>query len=149
MQRTGSSQNRPRSVPNRSDGQRCKYAEKTYEYKYDLAQSFHQCGCSIVVTSCTERKRVCVRERERGCCLLIVTAAACGNEEDERSLPLRFLDCVFLSIVVSFTACGLSRFFPPLWVFHVTYCVLILFLFFSVYFVHTFYTRLWPNVLVD
>ena len=70
-----------------------------------------------------------MRERERGCCLLIVTAAACGKEEDERSLPLRFLDCVFLSIVVLFTASGLSWFFPPLWVFHVTSCISTLFLF--------------------
>ena len=35
-QRTGSSQNRPRSVPNRPEGQRCKYVEKSYMYKYDL-----------------------------------------------------------------------------------------------------------------
>ena len=37
-----------------------------------------------------------MRERERGSCLLVVTAA-CGEEEDKRSLPLCFLDIVFLS----------------------------------------------------
>ena len=35
MQRTGSLQNRPRS-----EGQKCKYAEKSYKYKYDLG---HNC----------------------------------------------------------------------------------------------------------
>ena len=43
-----------------------------------------------------KRERECVRERGR-CLLLCVTAAVRGEEEDERSLPLRFLDCVFLS----------------------------------------------------
>ena len=38
-----------------------------------------------------------MRERKRGCCFLIVTAAACGKKGIERSLPLRFLYCVFLS----------------------------------------------------
>ena len=43
------------------------------------------------------RDRERERERERGRCLLCVTVAVCGEEEDERSLALRFLDCVFLS----------------------------------------------------
>ena len=47
----------------------------------------------IVGTSCTERsERERERERERGRCLLCVTAAVCGEEEEnERSLPMRFL----------------------------------------------------------
>ena len=44
MQRTGSQQNRPRSVPNRSEGQKCKYAEKLYKHKYDLGHNF-MCSC--------------------------------------------------------------------------------------------------------
>ena len=49
MQRTGSSQNWPRSVPNRSEGQRCKYAEKSYMYKYDLGHRFHTVVGIVVV----------------------------------------------------------------------------------------------------
>ena len=46
MQRTGSLQNRPRSVPNRSEGQKCKYAEKSYKYKYGLG---HRLFNNVVV----------------------------------------------------------------------------------------------------
>ena len=55
--------------------------------------------------------------------------------------------CISSCIVILFTACGLSWFFPPLGVFHVTPCVSTLFLSFCVYFVHTFSIRLWPNIL--
>ena len=51
IQRTGSPQNRPRSVPNRSEGQKCKYAEKSYKYKYDLGHSFH----NVVVIKVVEQ----------------------------------------------------------------------------------------------
>ena len=56
----------------------------------------------------------------------------------------------FLSYSDCFTACGLSWFFPPLWVFHVTSCVSTLFLF-SVSFFHAYIlgVRLWPNALVS
>ena len=90
-----------------------------------------------------------MRERERGRCLLCVTAAACGEEEDERSLPLRFLDSVFLSHSGIFCSLCAAVVFPTLWVFQVTSCVSTLFLFLCIYFVHTFYIRLWPNVLVE
>ena len=59
-QRTGSSQNRPRSVQNRSEGQRCKYAEKSYMYKYDLGHRFYTVVVIVIVllrSSCTERER--------------------------------------------------------------------------------------------
>ena len=55
MQRTDSLQNRPRS-----EGQKCKYAEKSYKYKYDLGQSFFIAVVITVVllrSSCTERER--------------------------------------------------------------------------------------------
>ena len=38
-----------------------------------------------------------MREREKGHCLLVVTAACDESEEDKRSLPLRFPYVVFLS----------------------------------------------------
>ena len=144
MQRTGSSQNWPRSVPNRSDGQRCKYAEKSYEYKYDLGHRFYKLLLNSCKVRCTESVRERERERERSC-LLCVTAAACGEEEDERSLPLRFLDNVFLSYSGIFCSLCAAVGFPTLWVFHVTSCVSTLFLFFCIYFVHTFSIRLWPS----
>ena len=62
-----------RTVPDRYrpiGRQKCKYAEKSYKYKYDLGHSFCiVCCCIIVVTSCTEqrereRERESVRERE-------------------------------------------------------------------------------------
>ena len=78
------------------------------------------------------------RERERDRCLLCVTAAACGEEEDERSLSLRLLDCVFLSysgivyslwaVVVFPTIVGFPRYILCLHIISV----------FCVYFVHTF-----------
>ena len=135
MQRTGSLQNRPRSVPNRFEGQRCKYAEKSYMYKYDLGHiSIVECCCIIVRVVVQS-----VRERER-----------------ERSLPPRcnrrvwrerrgqevvasvFSSTLYSSHIVYLTACGLSWFFPPLWVFHVISCVLTFTLFSEFYFVHTF-----------
>ena len=58
------------------------------------------------------------RERERGSCLLVVTAA-CGEERGyKRSLPLCSHRCNLLIIEYS-TVCGLPWFFPLLWVFHV------------------------------
>ena len=77
-------ENRPRSVPNRSEGQTCKYAEKSYKYKYDLGHRFYRVVIIVVVKLGVQSVRE--RERERGPCLLCVTAAACGDEEDERSL---------------------------------------------------------------
>ena len=44
-------------------------------------------NCKI---SCTERERERERERQRSRCLHSVTAAACGEEEDKRLLPLCF-----------------------------------------------------------
>ena len=123
MQRTGSSQNQPRSVPNRSEGQRCKYAEQSYGYKYDLGHSIVVKCCCIFFCKCSCTERESERERERGCCLLYVTAAACGEEEDERSLPLRFLDSVFLSYSGIFCSLCAAVVFPTFWVFHVTSCV--------------------------
>ena len=91
-----------------------------------------------------------MREREIGRCLHCVTAAACGEEEDKRLLPLCFLcHCIFLSHIVYFTACGLSWFFPLLWVFHVISCVSTLPLFSEFDCVHTSSIRLWPNDLVN
>ena len=145
MQRTGSSQNRPRSVPNRSEGQTCKYIEKSYKYKYDLGDKYYRVVIIVVVKLGVQS----VRERERGPCLLCVAAAACGDEEDERSLPLRFLDCVFLSysafvyilwaVVVLPTVLGFARYILCLHIISV----------FIVYFVLTFSIRLWPNVPLE
>ena len=45
----------------RLGGQRCKYAEKSYMYKYDLGQTSYDSCCIILKTSCTERER----DRER------------------------------------------------------------------------------------
>ena len=59
------------------------------------------------------------RERERGRCLYLVTVAACGEEEDKRSLPLFFSSTLYSSHIVYSTAHGLSWFFPLLWGFHV------------------------------
>ena len=65
---------------------RCKYAEKSYMYKYDLGHTF--CVCRVVVivvvvvvVQCVSER---VRERERGRCLLVVTAACGEREEDKR-----------------------------------------------------------------
>ena len=77
----------------RLEGQKCKYAEKSYMYKYDLGHIFCICDLYVVVKLFLYRacKRDRVRESERGRCLHRVTAAACGEEEDKRLLPLRFL----------------------------------------------------------
>ena len=101
----------------------------------------------MLLNSCKVRCTESVRERERERSLppLCNRRRVWRRRGREVVASASFFDCVFLSIVVLFTACGLSWFFPPLWVFHVTSCVLTLFLF-SVYFVHTFPIRLWPNV---
>ena len=74
----------------RLEGHICKYAEKSYMYKYDLGNILLKC---VVIVAVEELYRACnrARERERGRCLHFVTAAACGEEEDKRSLPLCFL----------------------------------------------------------
>ena len=86
------------------------------------------------------------RERERGHCLLCVTAAAYGEEEDERSLPLRFLDIVLLlhsafyslwAVVVFPTIVGFPRYI--LCAVIATHC------FVHCGFVLTSNIRLWPN----
>ena len=91
---------------------------------------------------------VCVRERCR--CLLCVTAAACGEEEDERSLPLRFLDCVFLSysgIVYNLWAVVV---FPTIVGFSTLHLVSPhYFCFLCLFRAYILYIRLWPNVLVE
>ena len=60
----------------RLEGHICKYAEKSYMYKYDLGHILSMLMLKVVVilvkSSCTER------ERERGSCLLVVIAA-CGE----------------------------------------------------------------------
>ena len=77
----------------RLEGQRCKYAEKSYGYKYDLGHTL--CSLCIIVKVLVQS----VRERERGRCLHCVTAAACGKEEDERLLPLRFSVLLYTSLI--------------------------------------------------
>ena len=67
--------------------------------------------------------------------------------------------CVFSSIlycshIVYLAACGLSWFFPPLWVFHIISCVLKSTLFSEFYFVHTFSVlvvaeRTWKRILTS
>ena len=96
----------------RLEGQRCKYAEKSYTYKYDLGTGFQSSCQYYIVKLGVQSVRETERERERGCCLHCVTAATCGEEEDKRLLPLCFRVIVFLSHIVYFTACGLSWFFP-------------------------------------
>ena len=85
-------------------------------YKYDLGHillnrvvNYHY----FVKCSCTESVTERERERERGCCLHLVTAAACGEEEDKRSLPLCLLDIVFLSYSV-FYSLGVVVVFPTI-----------------------------------
>ena len=78
---------------------------------------------------CAESVVERVREIERGRCLLCVTAAACGEKEDEGLLPLHFLDSIFLSYSGIFCSMCAAVVFPTLWVFHVTSCVSTLFLF--------------------
>ena len=133
---------------NRLGGQRCKYAEKSYRYKYDLGHTL----CIELLNSCKVRCTEHERERERGRCLLIVTDAACGEEENKRLLPLCFRAIVFLSHIVYFTACGLSWFFPfcGFSTLDPVYCHCSYFQ----HFVHfvlalTSNIRLWPNELVD
>ena len=106
------------------EGQRCKYAEKSYLYKYDLGH-ISECSCKSVVAHFVKLGVQSVREREseRGRCLLVVTAACGEREEDKRSLPLWFSSILYSSHIVYLTACGLSWFFPPSWVFHVISCV--------------------------
>ena len=124
-------------------------------YKYDLGHILLYSVVIITLKSCTEREidkereREREREKERGRCLHLVTAAACGEEEDKRSLPLCFLSTLYSSHIVYSTARGLSWFFPLLWVFHVISCVSILFSVFCVDFVHTSSFRLWPNELAN
>ena len=79
-----------------------------------------------------------MRESERGCCLLVVTAACGEGEEDKRSLPLCFFfDVVYLShstfynlwaVVVFPTIVGFPRYILCLHIISV----------FCVVFVHTF-----------
>ena len=77
----------------RLEGHICKYAEKSYMYKYDLGHILLDgvvdvySSCKV---SCTERARETETERERGRCLHPITAAACGEEEDKRLFPLCF-----------------------------------------------------------
>ena len=72
------------SVPigsDRLEGHICKYAEKSYMYKYDLGHILSNV-CMFVVEKlyrACNRERERERERERGCCLHLVTAAACGE----------------------------------------------------------------------
>ena len=111
----------------RLEGQRCKYAEKSYLYKYDLGHSFlcvESCCCAIVKLGVqrvreTERER----ERERDRCLHCVTAAACGEEEDKRLLPLCSLcHCIPLSYSIFYSLWAVVV-FPTLWVLLVIPCV--------------------------
>ena len=88
-----------------------------------------------------------MRERERGRCLHLVTAAACGEEEDKGSLAMRLSSVLYSSLIVYSATRGLSWFFPPLWVFHVISCVSTVYFLFFVYFVHTSSFRWWPNEL--
>ena len=118
LRRTGPDRYRP------IGRQKCKYAEKSYKYKYDLGHSLYVCCCIIVVTSCTEREREreSVRERSlpppcnrrrvwakkkktRGCCLCV------------------FCVIVFFSFYSVFYSSWAVVVFPTLWVFHVTSCV--------------------------
>ena len=119
-------------------------------YKYDLGH------ISLVVfvvhcckVRCTERERETKRERERVRCLHCITAAACGEEEDKRLLPLCFRVIVFLSHKVYFTACGLSWFFP-LCGFSTLYLVFDIVLCFVQYLICNILPsiRLWPNDLL-
>ena len=49
IQRTGRSQNRYRSVPTDWEGHICKYAEKSYMYKYDLGHILSLCWRVVVI----------------------------------------------------------------------------------------------------
>ena len=74
----------------RLEGHICKYAVKSYMYKYDLGHIVSKCCCLIVVKLVVQSVQERQRERERGHSLHRVTAAACGEEEDKRLLPLCF-----------------------------------------------------------
>ena len=63
----------------RLEGQKCKYAEKSYMYKYDLGHMLSRCLRLLLFlkkSSCTERerdRRVWRRKRTRGCRCLCVS----------------------------------------------------------------------------
>ena len=79
---------------NRLEGQRCKYAEKSYMYKYDLGHTFVYDVVNIVFAK-LYRERKLETERERGRCLLLLTAVARGEEEDRGCCLCAFFDSVF------------------------------------------------------
>ena len=63
----------------RLEGHICKYAEKSYMYKYDLGHILYVDEKVLLYrVSCIERGKERERVRERGSCLLVVTAA-CGE----------------------------------------------------------------------
>ena len=115
-------------------------------YKYDLGHIL----CMLLLMVVVEKLyKACnrERERERGRCLHLVTATACGEEEDKGSLPLCvFFDIVFLSYSVFCSPWAVVVF--PIIVGFPRYILCLNFvLLFSVHFVRTSSFRLWLNEL--
>ena len=92
-------------------------------YKYDLGHTL----CVVVVTLCkvsciarVQREREKVRESSLPRSYNRRVWRRRGQEVVASVYPRH---CNLLSHIVYFAACGLSWFFPPLWVFHIISCV--------------------------